>query len=121
MKKQMITLLLIGFLLIQPLQVFALTSSEAKQDWYDAKEDSREAQQEHRDAKITWAADKTEENNLQVIESGKEALHKALDEAEAWLIWRNLEVEENPMIPEDLKQGDYDSVYYINNYSFAFY
>ena len=105
MKKQLVSILLIGLLLLQPFTVQALTSSEAKQGWYAAKDASREAQQNHRDAKITWAADKAEENNQQVIETGKESLHKALDEAEAWLIWRNLEVEENPEIPEDLKHA----------------
>ena len=105
MKKQLVTVLLIAIILIQPLHAIALTSSEAKQDWYDSKDASRQAQQEHRDANIVWAANKTEENNQQVIETGKEALHRALDEAEAWLIWRNLEVDENPMIPEDLKQA----------------
>lgn len=110
MKKQLVLILLIGLLLIQPLTVRALTSGEAKQDWYNAKEASRNTQQEHRDAKIVWAANKTEENNQQVIETGKEALHRALDEAEAWLIWRSLEVEENPLIPEDLKQTIKDDV-----------
>ena len=110
MKKRLITILLIGLLLLQPIQVLALTSSEAKQDWYDAKQASRDAQQEYGDAKIAWATDKSEENNQKVIDTGKDVLHRALDEAEAWLIWRNLEVEENPMIPEDLKQTIQDDV-----------
>ena len=105
MKKQLVTILLITLILLQPLHVLALTSSEAKQEWYDAKQSSREAQQVHRDANIAWATNKTEENNQKVIETGKEALHRALDEAESWLIWRNLEVEENPGIPENLKQA----------------
>jgi hypothetical protein len=110
MKKQLITILLIGLILLQPIQVLALTSSEAKQDWYDAKQASRDAQQEYRDVKIAWATNKSEENNQKVIDTGKNVLHRALDEAEAWLIWRNLEVEENPMIPEDLKQTIQDDV-----------
>ena len=105
MKKQLVTILLLIIILLQPIQVQCLTSSEAKQDWYDAKDASRQAQQEYRNANIAWAADKTIENNQVVIETGKEALHRALDEAETWLIWRNLEVEENPMISEDLKQA----------------
>jgi exonuclease VII small subunit len=103
MKKQFIALLLIGLILLQPFTAYALTLGEAKQAWYDAKKSSREAQEIHREAKITWATDKTEENNQKVIESGKDALHAALDEVEAWLIWRQIEVQENPEIPDDLE------------------
>lgn len=105
MNKKLITIFIIGLILLQPLTAYALTSSDAKQDWYDAKKASREAQEAHREAKIDWVADKTEENNQQVIETGKQALHAALDEAETWLIWRNLEVEENPEIPTELKEN----------------
>ncbi|AKB84249.1 hypothetical protein [Methanococcoides methylutens] len=103
-KLSFIALLVLTMLLLQPLAVSALSASEAKQDWHDAKQASVEAQAEHRDAKIDWAADKTEENNQRVIDTGKDALHAALDEVEAWLIWKDLEVEENPNIPDDLKE-----------------
>jgi hypothetical protein len=102
--KKFLVVIVISLLLIQPFSVYALTSSDAKQDWFDAKKASRDAQEAHRDAKIVWAVDKTEENNKLVIDTGKQALHAALDEAEAWLIWRNLEVEENPWIPAELKE-----------------
>jgi hypothetical protein len=104
MNKKLVTVLIIGLILLQPLTVYAYTSNDAKQDWFDAKKASRDAQEAHRDAKIAWAADKTEENNQQVIDTGKQALHAALDEAEAWLIWRSLEVEENPEITAALKE-----------------
>ena len=110
MKKQLVTVLIIGLILLQPLTVHALTSIEAKQAWYNAKEASRDAQKAHRDAKITWAADKTEENNQKVIDSGKETLYVALDEVEAWLVWRGIEVEENPEIPAELKQAIQEDV-----------
>lgn len=111
-KVSFIALLVLAMLLLQPIAVSALSSSDAKQAWHDAKQASVEAQAEHRDAKIEWAADKTEENNQKVIDTGKDALHAALDEVEAWLIWKDLEVEENPDIPDDLKdtiQGDVDT------------
>ncbi|WP_440952902.1 hypothetical protein [Methanococcoides sp. FTZ1] len=103
-KVSFIALLVLIMLLLQPIAVTALSASEAKQEWHDAKQASIEAQQAHRDAKIQWAADKSEENNQKVIDTGKEALHAALDEVEAWLIWKDLEVEENPDIPDDLKE-----------------
>ena len=104
MKKTGIVFMVMAVLLLQPLTVSALTAGEAKQAWRDAKQASRDAQSLHRDAKIEWAANKTDANNQRVIDSGKEVLHAALDEAEAWLVWRSLEVEENPDIPGDLKE-----------------
>ncbi|MBP2029502.1 sugar-specific transcriptional regulator TrmB [Methanohalophilus levihalophilus] len=103
-EKSFVTLVVLALLLFQPIAVSALTAGEAKQAWYDAKEATLEAQEEHRDAKLAWAENKTDENNEKVIETGKDSLNAALDEAEAWLVWKNLEVEENPEIPEDLKE-----------------
>ncbi len=106
MKKRLVVIfvvLLSLMLIVQPLAVSALTSGEAKQAWYDAKEQSREAQETHRQAKVIWAADQTPENNQLVIDSGKDALSAALDEAETWLIWKDIEVSEDPGIPDDLK------------------
>lgn len=81
----------------------ALTASDARQDWLDAKQASLDAQVAHREAKIDWAADKTDENNQRVIDTGKASMHAALDEAEAWLVWKQQEVDENPAIPADLR------------------
>jgi hypothetical protein len=103
-RKRFLIAIVVVLLLFQPLTVFALTSSEAKQNWYDAKEASREAQQAHRDAKLDYAADKTEENNQKVIETGKYSLQAALDEAEAWLIYVEASLDENPEVPDTLKE-----------------
>jgi hypothetical protein len=91
-------------MLFQPLAAFALTSGEAKQAWREAKQESREAQEAHRAAKIEWAANKTQENNQKVVDTGKEALHAALNEAEAWLVWRQMEIIENPEVPDELEE-----------------
>ena len=103
--KTVIPCFIIGLLLFQPIIAFALTSSEAKQAWYDAKEASREAKSAYREAQLEWAANKTEENRDLVIEAGKDTMLAALDEAEVWLIWRQAELDENPEIPEDLREG----------------
>ncbi|MDW7732284.1 MAG: hypothetical protein SCH66_07630 [Methanolobus sp.] len=105
-----IALLMLALLLMQPLAAAASTASEAKQDWYDAKERSVEAQEAHRDTKVTWAANKTDENNQAVIDTGKDALNAALDEAEAWLVWKDLEATENPEIPNELKATIHEDV-----------
>ena len=104
MKKIGFVIFVLFLLLMQPLAVNALTSSEAKLNWREAKELSIEAKQAHRDAKIEWAANKTDENNKKVIDTGKDSLNAALDEAETWLIYANLDAQENPGIPDELKQ-----------------
>jgi len=110
MNKTGLIVLVALLLLLQVGVVSALTASEAKQEWLDAKHESSEAHKVHRSAKIDWAADKTEENNQIVIDTGKDLLNAALDEAEAWLIWRDLEVEENQEVPSDLKQTIHEDV-----------
>jgi hypothetical protein len=107
MKTSSIAIFLISLLLLAatlPQVVVAFTANDARQDWYEAREESREAQEEHRAAKVAWAADKTPEKNQQVVDTGKAVLHAALDEAEAWLIWKNRDAEENPELPEELVQ-----------------
>jgi hypothetical protein len=111
-RNKLIALIIICLMFFQPISVYALTASEAKQNWYDAKEVSREAQQAHRDAKIDYAVNKTAENNQKVIDTGKVTLHAALDEVEAWLIYVEAELEENPEVPESLLEtikGDIDT------------
>ncbi|WP_340818853.1 hypothetical protein [Methanolobus sp. WCC4] len=105
-----LSLFILALVLLQPLAAAASTASEAKQDWFDAKERSMDAQEAHREAKIAWAVDKTDENNQAVIDTGKDALNAALDEAEAWLIWKDLEAGENPVIPDELKEDIHNDV-----------
>ncbi len=105
MKTSAIAIFLISLLFLAatlPHAAVALTANDAKQAWYEAGDQSREAQEAHQAAKAVWAADKTQENNQQVVDTGKEVLNAALDEAEAWLVWKNLEAEENPELPDDL-------------------
>jgi len=105
MKKGVFLFLILSMSLLQPLFVTGMTSSDAKQLWYEAREASRDAQDEHRNVKIDYAANKTLENEQRVIDTGKRVLHAALNEVEAWLIWREIDVKENPEIPDDLKES----------------
>jgi len=59
---------------MQNIAVSALTESDAKQDWRDAKHVSQDTQQIHRDAKIEFAEDKSDKNRQAVVDTGKEAL-----------------------------------------------
>jgi len=95
MKKIIIMVVLL--LLASP--VYALTAGEA----------SLAAQTEHRDAKIAFAGNKSEDNRQEVVDTGKEVLHAALDEVEAWLVWKNLEAEESE-ITDDLKETIADDI-----------
>lgn len=110
LRSKVIAVLLLALLLLQPAAAGAASASEAKQAWYEAKQESLEAQEAYRNARARWAGDKTPENNQEVIDTGKEALNAALDEAEAWLVWKDLEAEENPEIPEELKQSIHEDV-----------
>ena len=110
LKKTIAVSVLFLVLVFQMFTAAALTSYEAKQNWFDARAISREKQEEHRDAKIEYAANPNPENKQDVIDTGKEVLHAALNEVEAWLIWRNLEVEENPEIPSNLKEDIQEDV-----------
>lgn len=103
MKRGMV-FLLIAVLLIQVFAVTALTADEAKKEWKDAKQASKEKQEIHRNAKVDFAANKSEENRQAVIDTGKDVLNAALDEAEAWLVWKDIEAEEDEELPEDLKE-----------------
>jgi len=109
MKKTIIAVFVL-LLLVQSVVVTALTASEAKQEWFAARDISKEVQEEYRAAKLTYAADQSDDNNQAVIDSGKELLNAALDEVEAWLNWKELEVKENPEVPENLKDEIEDDV-----------
>ncbi|MBW2991858.1 hypothetical protein KY345_01435 [Candidatus Woesearchaeota archaeon] len=108
--KKIFVIIVLVLLVLHTIAVSALTASEAKQDWRDKKQESKEKQEIHRDAKLDYAADKTEENKQKVIDTGKDVLNAALDEVEAWLIWKDLEIDENPEVPEDLKEEMKDDI-----------
>ena len=103
-KKLFISLAIISILLINIIAISALSAPEAWQEWLNAKVASKQAQEEHRNAKIEFAADKSDENKQKVIDTGKASLHAALNEAEAWLIWKDLQTDANSEIPDDLRE-----------------
>lgn len=103
MKKLIVSLVLL--ILVTPMFAAALTSGEARDDWRDAKKASTDKQAKYADAKLDYASDPTEENNQKVINAGKDVLYAALDEAEAWLIWKQLEAEENEDVPQEIKDN----------------
>jgi len=102
--RKIFCVLLISLFLMQ-VSAFAISSPEAKQLWYDAKIASSAAKETYNAAKIAYAAGKTEENKQAKIDTGKTLLNSALGEVEAWLIYKGIEVSENPGISQGLKDA----------------
>lgn len=109
-RKPVIAFFLISLLMMQCTVVAALTESEAKQACRDAKTVSLEKQEIHLDTKIKFAGNKSEENRQEVVDTGKDVLFAALDEAEAWLVWKDLEAKSNTDLPDDLKYTIHEDV-----------
>jgi len=97
-------------LLVMPIFAYALTSSEAREEWVDAKRISQEKQAAYTEAKLDYAAEPTSENEQLIVETGKDVLYAALDEVEAWLNWKQLEAEENSEVPDEIKEAIEDDV-----------
>ncbi|MFC1753887.1 hypothetical protein ACFL96_10950 [Thermoproteota archaeon] len=110
MRKIGIVLVILVLLLSQAIAVCALNPSEAREAWKDTKQHSREMQEQHREAKLGYAGNKSVENEQEVIETGKASLHAALEEAEAWLVWKKVDAEDNDEIPDDLRDTLIDDV-----------
>jgi hypothetical protein len=103
MRKTAIVFLVLALLLVQAVAVSAITASEAKSEWLDLKEERMDLDAVHKQAKLDYAADKTPENAQAVVDTGKDLLNKVLDEAEAWLTWKEIEAEEDDRVPQYMK------------------
>jgi hypothetical protein len=100
MNKLLSTIFISLFLLSS---VYALTVAEARQAWLDSKQASLDAQTAYGQARLDYAANTSNEVSEQaVINTGKSALLSALDEAEAWLKWKSVEVDASNA-PSELK------------------
>lgn len=110
MSKKLVFILVVVLLVLQTVAVSASSASDAREEWRDAKKVSKEMQELHREAKLTFAGDKSPENEQEVIDTGKDVLNAALDEAEFWLLWKDLEAQDNPDVPDDIKDAISDDV-----------
>ncbi|MFH1221789.1 MAG: hypothetical protein V1492_01755 [Candidatus Micrarchaeota archaeon] len=105
MDKLKLVFILVALFLLQATVVSALSADEAKAQWSDAKTVSLEKQATYNDARIAYAANKSSANDALVVSTGKDVLNAALDEADAWLVWKDLEAKENPDLPQNLKDA----------------
>jgi len=101
--KKIIVFLILGLMLMMPI-VAALSLNEARQEWRDLKDVSRGKRVAHRENEQRFQGDKSPENDAATVESGKESLHAALNEAESWLVMKDIEAGENKHMPDDLKE-----------------
>jgi hypothetical protein len=97
--------IVVFMLLINSILVFALTSGEAKSNWAEARKSTADAQKVYTDAKLSYAANASQQNQQNLVNAGKEVLLKALSEVEAWLIWKKIEANENQDVPDSIKQS----------------
>ncbi|HLC46674.1 MAG TPA: hypothetical protein VJI75_02940 [Candidatus Nanoarchaeia archaeon] len=109
-KQSVLFVISLIILLMQAISVSASASTDAQKNWIDLKEATKEAQAKHQDAKLALAGDNSEQNRQAVVDTGKEVLNSALDEAEAWLEWKDAEAVENDKISDDLRNMIQDDV-----------
>lgn len=107
MRKTAIFLCLILFIL--PF-VFASEVSDARQNWVDIKAENKKLVQAHQQAKQKWHGNKSDEYNQNIVNTGKDVLNGALDEAEAWLMWKKVEAQNNNFVSNELKNRVQDDV-----------
>ena len=108
--RKILMAVLVAVLVVLSAVSAAANAGDAKQDWLDAKDVTKEKQQLHQDAKLALVADNTPENQQKVVDTGKDFLNAALDEAEAWLDWKGAEADEDSRVPDDIKQRISDDV-----------
>ncbi|MFH1789960.1 MAG: hypothetical protein ABH832_02740 [bacterium] len=85
------------------LPAMAATEGEVKKEWFDARANRVSADSSYRQARVVYAMDRSVENDRKVVDAAKKTLLAVLDEAEAWLKWKNIEAKNNPEVPDSLK------------------
>ena len=105
MKKIIATLVLVTSMATNALPALAESQNELRQTWLNAKKIRLEADAAYRQAQLDYKKDKTLENDQRVIDAAKTVLNDALDEAEAWLKWKQLEADDNIDVPEGIKNN----------------
>lgn len=100
MKKTWLVIAVIASLMFQVGLASALTSGEAKQAWLSAMQTRISADAAYKQAQLDYAGNKTPGNDQKVIDTAKTVLNTVLDEAEAWLVWRNQEAKASDVSAE---------------------
>src|SRR3989344_2846570 len=85
--------------------ISAENSRDLREKWLDIKVKNADLRAIHEEAKAEYQQEKTPENEQKFIDTGKDVLHGALDEVEAWLNWKNAEAKENSKVPDEIKEN----------------
>jgi hypothetical protein len=108
--KKILIIVLLGVFCLQTSNALAISDSSAKQDWLAGMK-ARVAKEEiHLTAKNTYKDDSSEENNQEVIKTGRELLAAVLDEVDYWLIWQKVKAENNSQVSSELQRKILDDV-----------
>ena len=103
MKKILIGFLASLFLVTSVAPALAQSTTDLRQTWLQAQSSRLAADAEYRQAQLDYQTDKTPENDQKVIDTAKALMIAVLDEAEAWLRWKDAEAQSDPRVPDDLK------------------
>jgi len=104
MRKLLILLALLS-LLLPTFAANAASAEDARQTWQNAIAARLSADVAYKQATEKYQKDKTPENDAGVIDAAKAALRSVLNEAEAWLNWKNAEAQANPYASDEIKQN----------------
>jgi len=104
MKKTFLTIAVITMLL-GPVMAVGAIESGSKSAWLGAKEASKTAKTVYNQTQLNYATDKTPENQQKIVNTGKIYLQAALDEVEAWLLWKNTEAQNDPRATDAIKNS----------------
>lgn len=100
--KKIILSFIAAALMLGPASALALESG-SQSAYEEARSQTQQAGAVYTSAKTTYQSDRSAENSAAVVETGKDYLQMALDEAEAWLLWKNTEAQNNAYVSSGVK------------------
>lgn len=81
----------------------ALSQSEAKSAWIQAQQVRLEADTAYRQAQVDYNKNPKPAEEQALITAAKTLMNDALDEAEAWLVWKDIEAKNDARVPSDIR------------------
>ena len=110
MKKTILAVLILFAFMLQVSSVYALSASQLRQKWFDAQTARITSDAQYRQAYSSDVANRTPENDQKTVDAGKKLLNAWLDEAEAWLKWKDQEANENLDVSNEIKNNIHNDV-----------
>ena len=79
--------------------------ADTRQEWLQAQQTRIAADATYKQAQIDYRASKTPENDKEVVDTAKALMNAALDEAAAWLRWKDAEAQGDPRVPAEIRNA----------------